>query len=228
LDSRVLQQIAKLCLTFQVNPPTKESIFKWLGQFPPENYKGDLRLLQRQIQGLEQVEEEIEIPDGVVPVAWWALWEAWDPLVDLDIENNEGNLASLITLENIPERIEASLGNTHEAWNMYKSLFNAYKVSDQGDFWAFFYQCWQILPLTQQLKLKVTNQIFNQKGAPTKLPPPAENLVFTRVLSRQSALFNAWREMCRIHDMTDIPIRCVPMVAGQFPEQKTKNLSLRQ
>lgn len=41
-----------------------------------------------------------------------------------------------------------------------------------------------------------------------------------------SALFNAWREMCRIHDLTNIPIRCVPMVAGQFPEQKTKNLAL--
>jgi hypothetical protein len=32
--------------------------------------------------------------------------------------------------------------------------------------------------------------------------------------------------MCRIHDNTGVPIRCVPMVAGQFSEQKTKNLSL--
>ena len=61
LDSRVLQQISKLCLTFQVNPPNKESIYKWLGHYPPDNYKGDLRLLQRQIKGLEQVEEEVEI-----------------------------------------------------------------------------------------------------------------------------------------------------------------------
>ena len=105
-------------------------------------------------------------------------------------------------------------------------IFNIIYVSDWADFWAFFYQCWQILPLTQQLKLKVTNQIFNQKGAPMKDPPAAENLIFTRVLSRQSALFNAWREMCRIHDITGIPIRCVPMVAKHFPEQKTKNLCL--
>jgi hypothetical protein len=99
-------------------------------------------------------------------------------------------------------------------------------ISDWADFWAFFYQCWQILPLTQQLKLKVTNQIFSQReGHPINMTP-AEDLVFTRVLSRQSALFNAWREMCRIHDNTGVPIRCVPMVAGQFSEQKTKNLSL--
>jgi hypothetical protein len=105
-------------------------------------------------------------------------------------------------------------------------LFYILYVSDWADFWAFFYQCWQILPLTQQLKLKITNQIFDSKGAPIKPAPSAENLTFTRVLSRQSALFNAWREMCRIHDLTNIPIRCVAMVAGQFPEQKTKNLSL--
>ena len=107
----------------------------------------------------------------------------------------------------------------------YLRIFNILYVSDWADFWSFFYQCWQILPLSQQLKLKVTNQIFNERP-PNHTIPDAENLIFTRVLSRQSALFNAWREMCRIHDTSGVPIRCVPMVAGGFPEQKTRNLSL--
>ena len=72
----------------------------------------------------------------------------------------------------------------------------------------------------------MTNQIFHQKPPLAAEPIAPEKLVFTRVLSRQSALFNAWREMCRIHDTTDVPIRCVPMVAAKFPEQKTKNLTL--
>ena len=111
IDSRVLQQIAKLCLTFKVDSPAKERIYEWLGQNPPENFTGDLRVLQRQIQGVEDFrEEELLIPEGVKPIAWWALWESWDPMLDLDIENNEGNLASLISLENIPERIKESLG----------------------------------------------------------------------------------------------------------------------
>lgn len=107
-------------------------------------------------------------------------------------------------------------------------LFHILHVSDWADFWAFFYQCWQILPLTQQLKLKCTNQIFNERADTPVHPPPPENLTFTRVLSRQSALFNAWREMCRLHDTHGIPIRCVPMVSGAFQEKKSVALQLKQ
>jgi hypothetical protein len=143
--------------------------------------------------------------------------------MNIHLENNEANLAGLVLHENTPKRLDGY----EDALATYMKIFNILYVSDWADFWAFFYQCWQILPLTQQLKLKITNHIFDSKGAPKKATPSAENLTFTRVLSRQSALFNAWREMCRIHDLTNIPIRCVPMVAGKFPEQKTKNLALQ-
>ena len=56
---------------------------------------------------LEKYEKSLEIPDGVMPIAWWTLWGEWDPLVDFDIENNEGNLASLLNLENIPEHMDS-------------------------------------------------------------------------------------------------------------------------
>jgi hypothetical protein len=215
LDTRTLQQIAKLCLTFKVEPVATDRIREWLGKDPPESFNGDLRMLQRQMAGLEHPEQNTDIPEGVMPVAWWTLWGEWDPMVDFDIENNEGNLASLISLENIPERIEASKGNTREAWNMYLSLFNAYKVSDQGDFWAFFYQCWTILPLSLKLKLKIISLRLAQEAAipagGTQLT--ADDFRYTPVLTKQSAMFNAWKLLCEIAESRDIPVRLAPMYA---------------
>ena len=215
LDTRTLQQIAKLCLTFKVEPVASDRLREWLGKEPPESYNGDLRSLQRQINGLELPEQLVEIPEGVMPVAWWTLWGEWDPLMDFDIENNEGNLASLISLENIPERIEIAKGNTHEAWNMYLSMFDAYKVSDQGDFWAFFYQCWTILPLSLKLKLKIISLRLAQQAV---LPPGKERLTtddfrYTPVLTKQSAMFNAWKLLCEVAETRGIPVRLAPMYA---------------
>jgi hypothetical protein len=215
LDTRTLQQIAKLCLTFKVENVATDRIREWLGRDPPESYNGDLRSLQRQIAGLEYQEQTTSIPEGVMPVAWWTLWGDWDPLMDFDIENNEGNLASLISLENIPERVEASKGNTNEAWNMYMTLFDAYKVSDQGDFWAFFYQCWTILPLSLKLKLKIISLRLAQEAV---IPPDGKHLTtddfrYTPVLTKQSAMFNAWKLLCEVAESREIPVRLAPMYA---------------
>lgn len=215
LDTRTLQQIAKLCLTFKVDPASPESVRAWLGRDPPESYTGDLRSLQRQLAGLEHPEDCLEIPDGVMPVAWWTLWGDWDPMLDFDIENNEGNLASLISLENIPERVEASKGDTHEAWELYMSLFDAYKVSDQGDFWAFFYQCWTILPISLKLKLKIISMRL-AKEAPlhsNSKTLTTDDFRYTPVLTKQSAMFNAWKLLCEIAESRGIPVRLAPMYA---------------
>jgi DNA polymerase III delta prime subunit len=213
LDTRVLQQIAKLCLTFKVDPAAPALLKDWLGVDPPTAYNGDLRSLQRTLAGIEIPEQITEIPDGVIPVAWWTLWGEWDPLLEFDIENNEGNLASLLSLENIPERVESAKGDTHEAWNLYYSLFNAYKVSDQGDYWAFFYQCWTILPLSLKLKLKIISLRLAQE-APLK--PNAKELTpadfrYTPVLTKQSAMFNAWKLLCEVAETRGIPVRLAPM-----------------
>ena len=135
--------------------------------------------------------------------------------IDLDIENNEGNLASLISLENIPERIQASLGNTHEAWKQYISFFEAYYLSDEGDFWAFFYQCWAILPVSLQLKLKnisirLATELPIKKGANILTN---EDMRYTPVLTKQSAMFNAWKLLCEISNTYKVPIRLTPMYA---------------
>lgn len=217
IDSRTLQQIAKVCLTFQIRPAAPEILRAWLGQEIPPTYSGDLRSLQRQIRGLEIQEASEEIPEGVMPIAAWTLWGSWDPLLEFDIENNEGNLSSLICLENIPERVEASLGKTEESWTTYLSLFDAYKVSDQGDFWAFFYQCWNILPISLRLKLKTISLRLAQEAP---LPEgatilQAEDFRYTPVLTKQSAMFNAWKLLCEIAEKNNIPVRLASAAAHQ-------------
>ena len=213
LDTRALQQIAKHCLTFQVDGASKAILEDWFGKKIPDGMTTDLRALQRQLAGYERPEENIEIPEGVIPIAWWSLWQDTDPLLDLDIENNEGNLASLIALENLPERIEATHGNGHEAWKLYSSLFEAYRTSDQGDFWAFFYQCWSILPLSLRLKLKHISMRLTDEAAYGGEPISIEKMRYTPVLTKQSAMFNAWKLLCEIADGAKVPVRMSPMYA---------------
>jgi hypothetical protein len=215
LDTRTLQQISKLCLTFTMSAPRPESLRAWLGKEPPESYNGDLRALQRQLAGIEIPEQMIEVPEGVTPIAWWTLWGEWEPLLDFDVENNEGNLASLIALENIPERVEISKGDTKEAWDLYNSLFNSYKVSDQGDFWAFFYQCWTILPISLKLKLKIISLRLSQEAPIPEgaAVPTTDDFRYTLVLTKQSAMFNAWKLLCEIAERNKVPVRLAPMYA---------------
>jgi hypothetical protein len=221
LDTRTLQQIAKVCLTFEIQPVKPDRLEKWLNTEIPENYNGDLRSLKRQIAGLEIPQEMIEIPEGIMPIACWTLWGEWDPQLNFDIENNEGNLASLICLENIPERIEKALGTTEEAWEMYLSLFNAYKVSDQGDFWAFFYQCWTILPISLRLKLKIMSLRLLQEAPLPEGTAVVESKDFryTPVLTKQSAMFNAWKLICEVAEKYKVPIRLAPLYANLESKQ---------
>ena len=213
LDTRALQQISKHCLTLRVEGAKKSILEQWLGRSIPDGMTSDLRALQRQLAGYEKAEEEINVPEGVIPVAWWSLWEDSEPNLELDIENNEGNLASLISLENLPERVEATLGKTEEAWDMYMSLFDAYRTSDQGDFWAFFYQCWNILPLSLKLKLKhISLRLTDEAPVKNKIIP-IEDMRYTPVLTKQSAMFNAWKLLCEISDGNKVPVRMSPMFA---------------
>ena len=107
---------------------------------------------------------------------------------------------------------------------MYLSLFDAYKVSDQGDFWAFFYQCWTILPLSLKLKLKIISLRLAQEAI---IPEGGKRLTtddfrYTPVLTKQSAMFNAWKLLCEIAENRKISVRLAPMYA--FAEIENGNL----
>jgi hypothetical protein len=233
LHGRPMEQIRRLCTTIELHPPSPNVIQETLRKGDPLPRDvlecGDLRVLFRYLEGFPVLDQKVHVKESSctsasMEWAWYCLYGDYDPFQIIALENNEANLAGLVLHENIPRRLEDS----EDSMEAYMRLFHILHVSDWADFWAFFYQCWQILPLTQQLKLKCTNQIFNERADTPVHPPPPENLTFTRVLSRQSALFNAWREMCRLHDTHGIPIRCVPMVSGAFQEKKSVALQLKQ
>ena len=234
LDSRNLIQISKLCLTIPIGEADKGQVEKWLGRTLESDeaikkVQGDLRLLQRQVAGLEAPFEMSEVPEGILPIAWWTLWNEWDPFVDLDIESHEANLAGLVMIENMNDRILMSKGNTEEAWRSYRSLYTAYCKSDRADFWAFFHQCWNLLPLSQDLKLKIPSLRLTNEAP---LPPgythnSSEVLRYTPVLTKQSAIFNSWKFMCEIADRDSIPVHIVPLVChkeAEKPDQKTDKI----
>lgn len=234
LDSRNLIQISKLCLTIPIGEADKTQVEAWLGRTLDSNdaikkVQGDLRLLQRQVAGLEAPFEMSEIPEGILPIAWWTLWNEWDPFVDLDIESHEANLAGLVMIENMNDRILASKGNTEEGWRCYTSLYNAYCKSDRADFWAFFHQCWNLLPLSQDLKLKIPSLRLSQEAplSSTHSLTTSEALRYTPVLTKQSAIFNSWKFMCEIADRDSLPVHIIPLVChkeAEKPDQKTDKI----
>jgi len=230
LDSRNLIQISKLCLTIPIREADKGQVEQWLG-VPLQSdemlkrVQGDLRLLKRQVSGLEEPLEISEIPEGILPIAWWTLWTEWDPFVDLDIESHEANLAGLVMIENLNDRIRAAKGNTKEAWDLYRELFTAYCKSDRADFWAFFHQCWNLLPLSQDLKLKIPSLQLTQtcKLSESYAVPKPDSLRYTPVLTKQSAIFNSWKFMCELADTLDIPVHRIPAIChleAQKPDIK--------
>lgn len=230
LDSRNLIQISKLCQTISIREANHKQVEEWLGQTISEGslktVQGDLRLLQRQVAGLEKQMEVSEVPEGILPIAWWTLYNEWDPFLDLDIESHEANLAGLVMIENLNDRIQLNKGNSVEGWDIYKQLFEAYCKSDRADFWAFFHQCWNLLPLSQDLKLKIPSLwlAFESKLPPTAKIPKPDSLRYTPVLTKQSAIFNSWKFMCELADRDGIPVHMVPPMChleAKKPEQKT-------
>jgi hypothetical protein len=56
--------------------------------------------------------------------------------------------------------------------------------------------------------LKYPNLYLQNYEKPSKVTEPSD-LQYTFVLTKQSALFNAWKEMNRVSNQFDIPFRCV-------------------
>lgn len=133
-----------------------------------------------------------------------------DPFIVLEMENNDSNLAGLVIAENIPDRLEGVKGDTKEAWDLYLKMLRCIQESDYADYWAFFYQTWRLLGLSQDVKLNTMN-LFLTRDAPWLSDEPAlDTIRYTPVLTKQSALFNAWKLLCEIADTKGVPIRLTP------------------
>uniref|UniRef100_A0A6C0DR13 AAA+ ATPase domain-containing protein n=1 Tax=viral metagenome TaxID=1070528 RepID=A0A6C0DR13_9ZZZZ len=219
IQQRMLQMISRYCLTFEVGSADETQVKQLLGGIEiPLAWKktsGDLRPLLRGEFSQKKMSEDADtdslfIPDGVVPLARWCLYSEMDPFLTLELENNDSNLAGLVIVENIPDRLHCVKGDTKEAWESYLKLFRCIQESDYADYWAFFYQTWRLLGLSQDVKLNTMNLFLQQEAPYTGHEPKIDSIRYTPVLTKQSALFNAWKLLCEIADTKGIPIRLTP------------------
>jgi MoxR-like ATPase len=231
VEGRPMEQLRRQCVSMKVRPPSKELLSKWLVKDVPDEWAaiGDLREVVRLNTGLQTsssvlFQEDSDVSD-ILLHAWSRLYDDWDPYEHIWLANHETNLAGLVLHENLPNRVRTKKGDSSE---LYEKIFNKLMISDKADFVAFFYQCWPVLRISQRLKLVVPQQIINMELPKVEHPIEPKELIFTKVLAKQSALFNAWKEMCKAYDQgfekgnEQVPIRLSCVLAADPAKHGTR------
>ena len=209
-----MQQLLKHCLVCTVGMPAKAALDAFYQKPISDSlYQlGDLRkvyqgLLCEETRGAYEQNKQDELDKNVhvaIRAAWFTLFERWEPGDELALETKDANLAGLLFHQNLPLFLESGA----VPYELYKQILDYIRWSDRADFWAFFHQCWNLLPLSYHLKLKYPNQLLQAFPKPATIPD-LQSLVYTQVLTKQSALFNSWKEMNRISNDLGTPFRCV-------------------
>jgi DNA polymerase III delta prime subunit len=213
IQGRKAQQLLRLSMVFEVKMPAQNVLSQWLGRkLKDEERRSDLRqLLRGEVNayplGDEDAEEEETIAKKIAHQTLFSKWDLYDEIV---AETKDVNLASLLVHQNLLTRI----GKTQKM-EVYEDLMEILRFGDKCDFWAFFHQCWPLLNISQEFKCKLMNLHLQKIEYPTQKIPTAEELEYTFVLTKQSSLFNAWKEICQIYDNSHIPIHYVCDVATQ-------------
>jgi DNA polymerase III delta prime subunit len=212
MEGRVMQQLLKFCYVQEVGMPKKERLDDFYKHPLSENlYKlGDLRKVQQSLICAETERaytnaKEADMDTTVhvaIRAAWFTLFEHWGENDELDLETKDANLAGLLFHQNLTHLLHVA------PQECYDRIFEYIRWSDRADFWAFFHQCWNLLPLSYNLKLKYPNHIL-QSYPKLTTPPSLTELTYTQVLTKQSALFNSWKEMNRVSNEQGVPFRCV-------------------
>jgi len=216
LEGRIMQQLLKYCCVHYVRMPARERLADYFQvEIPDTLYQlGDIRKVSQRLQyhvGVEDAtapvgDEKEDTPDKnlhiAIRAAWFTLFENWGVNDELDLETKDANLAGLLFHQNLPLFLEKA------PFEVYEQLMENMRWSDRADFWAFFHQCWNLLPLSYRLKLKYPNLYLQNYPKPSVIPE-ASGLQYTMVLTKQSALFNAWKEMNRVANEQHVPFRCV-------------------
>ena len=233
MEGKLMQQLYKYCTVQIMGMPKREYLKKWFGKdFPDDlyatgdirkfvqffehndntcvrndnfNYIDDSQQTQRSQNQTMDLTSDIHI---AIQAAWFTLKDKWNTNEELDLETKDANLAGLLYHQNIPN----FFGTQKCDGDYYSAILNLIYISDRADFWAFFHQCWNLLPLSQDLKLKIPSLRLSQE---VKLPVnhkmcKHEDLRYTPVLTKQSAIFNSWKFMCEIADTEGIPVHTVP------------------
>lgn len=245
IKGRAYQHIVRLSTYIPMEFPVN-TIQTWLGtNLRPEVLaSADLRVILRSMSGHDSVsifqrqkeDEMIETPElvagengeseepstDILKFSHSCLYDYWDPLVIPEVENNLGNLSGLCVHENIHKR----LANVDNAWKHYMEFLSLFDLSDKADYWAFFYQNWNLLRPSFQLKLKITNAFLSEYPV-TDVPSPAQ-LQFTQVLTRQSSMYNTWKQMVQFSDDNGCSIEEIPVILSQVMNSKQTKLPATQ
>ena len=245
IKGRSYQHIVRLSTYVPMEFPGA-TVQQWLGdKLKPEVFAtADLRVILRSLEGRNSVvisqiqsdtanqvpelvvdpsEADVEEPStDILKFSHSCLYEVWDPLVIPEVENNLGNLSGLCVHENIHKR----LSGVESAWTHYKEFIKLFDLSDKADYWAFFYQNWNLLRPSFQMKLKITNAILSEY--PILEVPPVSNLQFTQILTRQSSLYNTWKQMIQFSDEHGTSIEEIPAVLKLYIETKQVKFPVAQ
>lgn len=222
LEGRIMQQLLKYCCVHYVSMPARSTLASFFKKdITDQLYNlGDIRKVSQSLLYEEAHEgyavgkqEELDKSIHVaIRAAWYTLFETWGENDELDLETKDANLAGLLFHQNLPLYLGTGgsdcSGATIASLATYEELLDLMRWSDRADFWAFFHQCWNLLPLSYHMKLKYPNQILATYAKPAQIPA-VDELQYTQVLTKQSALFNSWKEMNRVANESTIPFRCV-------------------
>jgi hypothetical protein len=244
ITGRKMQQILRLCEVVPVERPREMILQKWLGRpLHQQELQMDLRQLLRGDKYMLEVQKGnlisigntatvLELAGGITSAtvtddeivdetpetynaAWFSLYDAWDIYGELNLETKDANLAGLLFHQNLPHRLLDDEGS----WHHYKKLHSMCALSDLADYWAFFHQCWILLNISNNYKLKFPNEYL--QGVPFKGAVPAlQDLEYTWVLTKQSALFNTWKEMLRLNEQSGVGLRLISDYAAVMPAGK--------
>ena len=162
----------------------------------------------------DDVDDAEEAPN-TYNAAWFSLYDTWDIYSELDLETKDANLAGLLFHQNLPARLRGISGE----WLHYKKLHKMCAESDLADYWAFFHQCWVLLGISNNFKLKFPNTYLANHPY-TGTVPDIGSLEYTWVLTKQSALFNTWKEMLRLSENSGVSLRLISDFVAVTPATK--------
>jgi hypothetical protein len=217
-----------------------QTVQSWLGKTirPEVLASADLRVILRSLQGCDSVsifqgsiegtpelvadELEEEPSTEILKFSHSCLYDFWDPLIIPEVENNLGNLSGLCVHENIHKRLDSA----DNPWEHYKEFLILFDLSDKADYWAFFYQNWNLLRPSFQLKLKITNGFLSEYPV-TKIATPNQ-LQFTQVLTRQSSMYNTWKQMIQFSDEHDCGIEDIQVKLNQVIQLRQSKIPAAQ
>jgi hypothetical protein len=245
IKGRAYQHIVRLSTYVPIEFP-ETHVKQWLGKSirPEVLATADLRIILRSLEGHDSIlirqkqeyeQEQTTVPQvtegeteepstEILQFSHSCLYELWDPFIIPEVENNLGNLSGLCVHENMHKR----LIHSKDAWKIYKEFLLTFDLSDKADYWAFFYQNWNLLRPSFQLKLKITNAFLHE--FPASEVPPVSSLDFTQVLTKQSSMYNTWKQMIQFSDDKGCSIEEIPSVLSmaELPQQPKLHASFKK